>query len=286
MKKDSERAKSLEKLTQLKRKITYSDIWPNLKLIATWKGGNCGIVVDQLKKMLPKKTTIMEIGYLASEVRGNIPLEDTDDSGVPTFHDNFFEFIQVTQYEQGNRDTLTLNQLTVGEKYFVIITTAAGLYRYFMNDIIEVTGFKEETPLICFVQKGKGVTNITGEKLSEGQLILAMKELHDELNIDIPFYIALTDIKNSCYRLYIEFSINIDTYPQMLDNKLQNLNTEYASKRANGRLKQIIIHPVKDGTGNKYKKYLLDKGQRESQFKYLLLQHENDCDFSFEGCQL
>ena len=71
-------------------------------------------------------------------------------------------------------DTVTLGELSEGRQYYVIVTTAAGLYRYFMNDLVEVTGWLHRTPLLRFVQKGRGVTNITGEKLYEGQVIAAV----------------------------------------------------------------------------------------------------------------
>ena len=58
-------------------------------------------------------------------------------------------------------------ELRKGVDYYVIVTTAAGLYRYFINDLVQVTGFLHATPLFRFMQKGKGVTNITGEKLYE-----------------------------------------------------------------------------------------------------------------------
>ena len=151
-----------------------------------------------------------------------------------------------------------------------------------MNDIIEVTGFKKKTPLICFVQKGKGVTNITGEKLAEQQLMTAVEELNAEFNLNVPFYLSLTLVNKSCYELYIESELDVDNYTLLLDKKLQKLNSEYASKRASGRLNQIIIKQVQSGTGDAYKEHGLSKGLRESQFKYLLLQNGSDCDFSFK----
>ena len=64
-----------------------------------------------------------------------------------------------------------------GRRYYVLFTTAAGLYRYFMNDLVEVTGFFHRTPLLRFVQKGKGVTSLTGEKLYEAQAIEAVQDV-------------------------------------------------------------------------------------------------------------
>ena len=90
-------------------------------------GGSCGVAVASLKKALPLDTHIIDLGYLASELRGTITLEDTGNSGVPTFHDNFYEFISVDDYESGQRQTIRLDQLKIGKQYYVIITTAAGL---------------------------------------------------------------------------------------------------------------------------------------------------------------
>jgi hypothetical protein len=57
----------------------------------------------------------------------------------------------------------------------VFVTNASVLYRYKMNDIVEVAGLYGRTPLIRFVQKGKGVVSFTGEKLYEVQVIAAVE---------------------------------------------------------------------------------------------------------------
>ena len=274
-----ERADRLRSLRQSGKEITYSDIWPNLKLVVTWTGGSCGIAVNSIEELLSEKTGILDLGYLASEFRGSITLEDTGSSGVLTFRDNYFEFIEVDSYELGSLETLLLDSLEVGKQYYVIITTPAGLYRYFMNDIIEVTGFCKKTPLISFVQKGKGVTNITGEKLSEQQLMTAVDEVNQSQNVTMPFYIALTDVESSRYLLYVEADVDADEYSGLVDKKLQTLNTEYQSKRSSERLKQLVTICLKPGTGHDFKTHGIAKGQRESQFKYLLLQNKDDCDF-------
>ena len=277
-----ERADRLRSLQQTEKVISYSDIWPNLKLVVTWTGGSCGIAVSSLKELISEKTGVLELGYLASELRGTITLEGTGSSGVPTFRDNYFEFIEVDSYEQGSRETLLLNQIDVGVQYYVIITTPAGLYRYFMNDIIEVTGFRKKTPLVRFVQKGKGVTNITGEKLTEQQLITAVNAVNNEKKIMMPFYLALALVKDSCYVLYIEADVDTDEYSALIDKKLHELNTEYHSKRSSGRLNPLVTKCLKPGTGHDFKTHGIAKGQRESQFKYLLLQNKDDCDFPMD----
>ena len=45
-----------------------------------------------------------------------------------------------------------------------------------MNDLLEVTGWFRRAPLLRFLQKGKGVTSLTGEKLYEAQAIDAVRD--------------------------------------------------------------------------------------------------------------
>ena len=91
-----------------------------------------------------------------------------------------------------------------GRDYYVIITTDAGLYRYAMNDIVRVTGHFEQTPTLRFVQKGKGVTSITGEKLYEGQVIEAVNGALEALDLSASFFVALAECEESRYRLLVE----------------------------------------------------------------------------------
>ena len=116
----------------------------------------------------------VELGYQSTEFRGTIALDAETPHGLPPLHHHFFEFVEHAQWDRGNARFCTLDQLEIGRRYYILVTTASGLYRYFMNDLVEVSGFFHRTPLLRFVQKGKGVTSLTGEKLYEGQAIDAV----------------------------------------------------------------------------------------------------------------
>ena len=79
-----------------------------------------------------------------------------------------------------------------------------GLYRYFMNDLVEVTGFFQKTPLLRFVQKGKGVTNLTGEKLYEAQVIDAVQGELPRCGVTPTFFVMVADDQAMAYRLMVE----------------------------------------------------------------------------------
>jgi len=281
---DPERAAQLAKLTQEHDTLRFSEVWPNIRLVVTWTGGSCGIAVNHVKPAFPKDTVFMDLGYLSSEMRGTITIDKTKVGGVPTLTDHFFEFIEVSEYEHGSRDTLTLDKLCVGQQYYFIMTTSAGLYRYFMNDIVEVVGMENATPLLSFIQKGKGVTNITGEKLAEQQVIGAMETIKQTHGVDIPFYLALACVEQAHYVIYVEMgAAHAASLSDDIERALNQANIEYASKRESGRLNQLEVKYLKAGTAEEYKNFCVDKGQRESQYKPLLLQYQSDNTFPFEN---
>ncbi|WP_455198546.1 GH3 family domain-containing protein [Kaarinaea lacus] len=289
--KNPARADELRSVAKEQSPLRFADMWPNLRLLVTWTGGSCGIAVSSLRSLLPSDTKILELGYLSSELRATITLADTGNAGVPTLQDNYFEFIETGQYDEGIRETVGLDKLETGKQYYLIVTTPAGLYRYFMNDIVEVTGFKRQTPLLRFVQKGKGVTNITGEKLTEHQLMEAVEKAREQFQLELSFYMALACVEQSHYELYIEpveektatgQAIDLSAFAETVDNILMETNNEYESKRNSGRLGMVKVRLLKPGTREAFKTHYVSKGQRESQFKTVLLQYRSDIDFPFD----
>ena len=131
----------------------------------------------------------MELGYQATEVRGTMAVDLNTSAALPALHHHFFEFVEQSAWDAGSRSCLTLDQLEDGRQYYVIVTTAAGLYRYFMNDLLAVEGRLHETPLLRFVQKGRGVTNMTGEKLYEAQAIAAVQQGARALGFEPAFFL-------------------------------------------------------------------------------------------------
>lgn len=264
--------------------LTTKEVWPNLKIVSLWMGGSCSFLIPKVKQLIGLKVQLSELGYLCSEFYGTLPVGLETNDQIPTITDNFFEFIEKNYYESGGRETLELHELKLNGEYYIIVTTLGSFYRYNISDIVKVTGFFEKTPLIVFSQKGKGITNITGEKISEKQLV-SFIEMTNLSKCKIDFFICLADQVTQSYKLYIEsrFPNELDLIQlgMELDLHLKKLNIEYASKISDGRLKPIEIILVKEGTSEIYRNHCLSNGQRESQFKFLHLQYLSDVNFPF-----
>lgn len=282
---DTRRADELRALFAVKERLGIRDIWPYVAMVATWTGGNCRIPLETIKAQMPEQAVLMDLGFLASECRITLTTDAGTASGLPVFADYFFEFVERTQWEDKQPEFRTLGQLEAGKEYYVFVTTTGGLYRYDMNDIVAVTGHWRSVPLIEFLQKGKGVTNITGEKLYEHQVIEAVAETAKRSALTIPFFVLLADRDAACYEFYFECAdsgaIDRQRLGQSLDESLGVQNEEYEQKRASGRLKPPRIRQLKPGAATSYRAFMVKRGQREAQFKVQCLAYKDQAGFDF-----
>ena len=279
-----ERAEYLKNRVDCNGRLTYKEMWPNLQQLVTWTGGSCGIALSSLLNDLPDGVDLVEMGYLASEVRGTLTIDHN--IGVPTLTNTFYEFVERDEWEADVKNTVLLNELEKDKQYYVLITTVNGLYRYFMNDIVQVTGFYNKCPTLKFLQKGKGATNITGEKLYESQVLEAIQALEKTAHITVRFQQWIADEIGSCYQVFIESDDShlskVGVYAVALEETLSSLNIEYKEKRASGRLKPLQVNLLDKGTGEAFKSFNVANGQREGQYKALSLMYSKDCNFPFD----
>jgi hypothetical protein len=246
-----------------------------------------GTLIPEIERLLRGQASVIELGYLSSEFRGSINVDPIQKLCIPTIHESFFEFVPVAEHGGSDVKYLLVDELELGEQYYVYVTTQEGLYRYFMNDIVEVNGFFHKTPSIQFVQKGKGVVNLTGEKLYEGQVIEAIERLRAAMSLRFDFFILLGDERELQYRLYIDCEPSGRAeVVAVFEEALRELNVEFETKRESGRLKETQVSFVASGTYEAYKEHCIANGQREGQFKYMVLQNERDCEFDFADHEL
>jgi hypothetical protein len=282
-----QRAAALRRLGPRQAEVRIADLWPKLGLVGTWTFASAGISVDALRQELRPETRILDIGYIASEFRGTITLGRRSGTGMPTLDTHFFEFVERDKWDRDSPEFLTLDRLRKGMDYYVIITTPSGLYRYFINDLVRVVGRLHRTPLLRFAQKGKGVTNLTGEKLYESQVLTAVRTALDDLGSTARFVMMLADEAGCAYRLYVENGDGTrpdsDALAAVVDRKLAQTNVEYQAKRESHRLGSVGVFWLRRDAGEAYKQYCVQQGQREGQFKTVALAYKKEFTFDLES---
>jgi hypothetical protein len=145
--------------------------------------------------------------------------------------------------ERPNPVVIPAYEAQEGKTYYLLPTTAFGLYRYHIHDLVRVTGFHNRTPLVEFLSKGAHFSNLTGEKLSEYHVSDAMRSVLAELSLTLSTYSLAPcwDDEQPYYGLFVERS-DVDNREkaqqlvELLDRRLQRVNVEYAAKRESLRL--------------------------------------------------
>jgi hypothetical protein len=291
LKPDPERARHLERAAAAGGGLLRPGLaWPELAAVGCWKGGTVGAYLARFDTLFPQRPPVRDFGYYATELRGSVPLSDQGDAGVIAVGTNVLEFhpAEEDRAPQG-RELLRLEQLEPGQRYFVYVTNDSGLYRYDMNDIVEVAGHYGQTPLIRFIQKGKGVVSFTGEKLYEVQVIAAVEAALAAMRGRYHFITAVAElVEGTTPRLVFltEFDNSVAEHDgsalvDRLDAALGDQNDEYQTKRKSLRYGAPIIRIVRSGEYDRYRRRMVETGQRaDGQFKILRL--TSDTSFAAE----
>ncbi len=282
LRRDPARAKALEAArTRRAGRLLPADYWPQLRLIACWKGGTVGGAVERFPEWFDPDgraaVPVRDWGYLSSVARGSIPLSDEGDGGVLTVRTNVFEFVLADELEKYPDDPEAwhfrdVDRLEVGQQYYVFFTTTGGLYRYDINDVVEVVGSYNRTPVIAFRRKGRGMSNLTGEKLSENQVIEAMNGAAKKLEVSVGAFRAEADVEQMRYVFKVEPENPIPDDKQAallehIDQTLCDANVEYKSKRASGRLHAPLLQVMKPGWHEAERKQAAAEGKPVFQAK-------------------
>ena len=268
------RADELASLLRSSGELRPTEIWPNLAIVLCWKGGTMPLYFRQLQRWFPG-LPIRDRGYMASEGCGSIPLTDAGSAGALAITTSFYEFIPVDERENENPRVLTCGELQPNREYYILFTTSGGLYRYDINDVIRVADFYRDVPLIEFVRKGRGMTSLTGEKLAEQQVTLAMMNTLDSLGAeDTIRHFAAVPVFGSPprYAFFLELTKDLSdghlqAMARRLDEALFRENVEYETKRDSLRLGPPLLRVVAPGTFEAYRQERVSKGAPEAQVK-------------------
>ncbi|HZV06059.1 MAG TPA: GH3 auxin-responsive promoter family protein [Gemmataceae bacterium] len=290
-----ERARQLEEIVNRTGTLYPKDYWPCDCILGNWMGGSVGSYLRHYPRYFGA-TPVRDVGLIASEGRMTIPLADGTPAGVLDVTTHYFEFIPESEGDSPNPTVLGAHELKEGATYFILLTTAFGLYRYHIHDLVRVAGFHNGTPLIEFLSKGAHFANLTGEKLSEYHVTQAMAEVQRELDLTLTAYSLApcwpdneatngtgTEFEQPYYGLFVEQGDMSDSsvgqrLSERLDARLRKVNIEYDSKRASQRLGPVRLELVRPGFWLQWdRQRLLKTGGTLEQYKHPCL--INDLQF-------
>mgnify|MGYP001072587382 CR=1 FL=1 len=258
-------ARRLERLVAEHGRLLPKHYWPRLEFLSNWMGGTMRAYLRGYPEFFGDKP-VRDVGLIASEGRMTIPIEDGTPAGVLDVRHHYFEFIPEEDAEKDDPRVVEAADLIEGRNYFVLLTTAGGLYRYNIFDLVRCVGFHGEAPVVEFLNKGAHFSSLTGEKLSEHQVVDAVEAAQKAAGVRLRSYLMLPIWGDPPrYGLLAETSdlpdeAAADRLAAAVEGRLRELNLEYAAKRDTLRLGPVHTIRIRDGAWAEFQKRRLARG--------------------------
>jgi len=273
---DRVRARELEAIVMRNGGLYPKDYWSDASLLAVWTGGSAAAYTAGLSQYYGR-VPIRDHGLSASEGRMTIPLSDGSAAGVLDIQSHYFEFIPVSEANSARPMILEAHELERDQSYFILLTTSSGLYRYNIYDVVRCTGHVGTTPRLEFLNKGMNISSLTGEKISESQVVSSLREATADLKLQLSFYTvapAWGDPPGYCLmveRSDLRAPHFADRLAAAADLALQRHNREYGDKRQTGRLKALTPVLLPEGTWQRF------ASQRQARLGGSVEQYKHPC---------
>ena len=166
------------------------------------------------------------------------------------------------------------HELAPGGVYSVVVTTGGGLYRYRLEDRVEVTGFAGRTPSLRFLGREGHVSDLRGEKLHESFVAGALARAFRRLAIAPRFAMLAPEADSASaprYVLYLEIAGQVPPGLAAAAEEEMAANPHYRACVALGQLAPAAVFLVEGPAFPRYLQRCRERGQRLGDVKPLAL---------------
>lgn len=260
----------LVRVMELSGKKYLEEVWPNLEVFF-----HGGIAFTPYRSQYEQLITSSKMHYMetynASEGFFGIQDDPTDRSMLLMLdYGVFYEFIPLEEVGRPDATVVPLEGVEIGRNYAMVITTSCGLWRYMIGDTVEFTSKRPYKFIIT--GRTKYFINAFGEELIMDNAEKGLAYACEKTGAQVLEYTAAPvymDKNAKCrHQWLIEFSKdpdNLERFAQALDEKLQELNSDYEAKRShNVTLQHLGVVKAKEGLFNDW---LKQKGRLGGQHK-------------------
>ena len=262
-------------------------IWPKVGWMYGMGTGSLSFYAKKLRRYIGEDLPMHYLGYTATEAFMAVPIELNSYDYVILPQNGFYEFRPIDQ--EGYDNLLTIKDLEVGKEYEIILTNMSGFYRYRIMDVIKVTGYYNQSPMITFQYRLNQIANISGEKVSSlafDEMVANLSEATGDLYIGYSIY-ADRSTSPGHYKLFLELSEDISeekkaTYNQQFEKYLCQGNVSVEPLIKSGALGHPEVKFLKKGTYDEYREVLRSRGANLNQVKPLkVIDTDEKRDFFF-----
>lgn len=260
----------LVRVMELSGKKHLQEVWPNLEVF--FHGGIAFTPYrEQYEQLITKQDMHYMETYNASEGFFGIQ-DDPNDKSMLLMLDYgvYYEFLPMDEFENEKPNIVPLEGVEVGRNYAMIISTVCGLWRYEIGDTIQFTSVRPYKFVIT--GRTKYFINAFGEELIMDNAEKGIEAACKATGAQISDYTAapiFMDLNAKCrHQWLIEFTKmpdSISDFERILDSKLQEINSDYETKRFhNVTLQQLEVVVARKDLFNDW---LKSKGKLGGQHK-------------------
>lgn len=226
----------LVRVLEISGKKHIEEVWPNLEVF--WHGG---IAFTPYRKQYEQLITSPRMNYMetynASEGFFGLQNDPAEKSMLLMVdYDEFYEFIPMDEFDNDNPSVVPLWGVEINKNYAMLITTSCGLWRYLIGDTVMFTSINPYKFIIT--GRTKYFINAFGEELIMDNAEKGLAYACEKTGAQILEYSAAPvymDSHAKCrHQWLIEFAKepdNLQTFSDLLDKRLQEVNSDYEAKR-------------------------------------------------------
>ena len=250
-----------KKVLEISGKSNLKEVWPNLELFMHG-GVSFEPYKQEFQRLIPDKTMNYVETYNASE--GFFGIQDQLDSNellLMLDYGIYYEFIPMRSYDGiHSKEVCNLEDVELYKNYALVISSNGGLWRYIIGDTIQFTNLKPFRFKIT--GRTKQFINTFGEEIivdnAEKAIAYACVQTKSQLKEFTACPIYMEADQKGGHEWFVEFTNepeNTHEFTTFLDNKLGEINSDYAAKRASDLvLQKPVVRILPEGTFNKWLK--------------------------------
>ena len=250
--------------------LPLSQCAPAVAAYICWTGGYVKPFLDRLATHLPSSQyTLIPMYSISTETIETLPyFRDREIGFLPFAPGVVYEFMDDAE------NLINPHKLEPGKLYAMVLSDAYGLRRYQTDDLFVCKRKIHCLPDLAFVRRRTLEYSFTGEKLTAEQLSIVFEQLRASYpSLLADRFLTCVPSHPPHYKVLLVGDRNLENSHDFLaarcDELLCEINCEYRSKRASGRL-----GPVEVASTN-LKDLVATNSTWETQFKFLPLLRES-----------
>lgn len=264
------------------------DVWPNLSVfvhggvryepfrprVARMYSGQDGVDIPHRFELYPASEAFiaMQDGPNRLDADG-VPVQP----GLRLLTDNgvFFEFVPLERIDDANPEAVSCWEVRPGQRYVVVLTTCAGLWRYVIGDVVEfdsvpggLGGGGVESPgregpcRLRIVGRHRQFINAFGENIIVEHVERAVAEAARATGIVVGEFTAAPVYPDGARRAAVQLAVEVEGKPgeaelmrfaEAFDAGIKAVNVDYTTKRGAGvGMVGPTVTPVPLGTFHRW----------------------------------